>query len=360
MSFITTIEFAEYIYTDGHEYKSHKPGSIANPVYEKIKAMFTGSSQCISKIIQVIHPLFIKITGVIIAIGLIVLCALYIESKHNELLCMNAIRSTIDRVGIIPEHTVIISVSTSPLRLAKLIVTAQYHIDTGMMPSSVSLHIQIPWIFERTGEKYPVIISPHAQILLHYGVVDDGPATKLLGAIEYLQRTNKSRIVITVDDDIIYFRGLVEAHWLSFKSNGDSVSAVQRTRKNWGESKCIRKLRESARRNVAKTSDTVDGSFVEGFASVAYPSHLIDVKDIRRLFSYKEGACRKSDDWAISTSLIRNNIGIVWLNIYDYDCASNMIKQLDYGFGKDALHKQQVHIDAYDQCCLSEQFALKE
>ena len=202
MSFVMTIEFAEYIYIDGPEYKSHKPGSVTIQVYEKIKAMFTGSSHCISKIIQVIHPLFIKITG-----GLIVLCALYIESKHNELLCMNAIRSTIDRVGIIPEHTVIISVSTSPLRLAKLIVTAQYHIDTGMMPSSVSLHIQIPWIFERTGEKYPVIISPHAQILLHYGVVDDGPATKLLGAIEYLQKTNKSRIVITVDDDIIYFRG---------------------------------------------------------------------------------------------------------------------------------------------------------
>ena len=349
MSFITTIEFAEYIYTDGPEYKSYKPGSVTIQVYEKIKAMFTGSSQCISKIM-----------GVIIAIGLIVLCALYIESKHNELLCMNAIRSTIDRVGIIPEHTVIMSVSTSPMRLANLIVTVQYHIDTGMMPSSVSLHIQIPWIFERTGEKYPVIISPHAQILLHYGVVDDGPATKLLGAIEYLQRTNKSRIVITVDDDIIYSRGLVEAHWLSFKSNGYSVSGLTHPPKEQGEPKCMRKLRESARRNVAKTSDTVDGSFVEGFASVAYPSHLIDVKDIRRLISYKEGSCRKSDDWAISTSLIRTNVGIVWLNIYDYDCALSMVKPLEYGLGKDALHNQQVHIDAYVQCCLSEQFALKE
>ena len=265
--------------------------------------------------------------------------------------CADAIRSTIDRAGIIPNHTVIISVTTSPSRLDNLLKTTKYHIDIGTIPASVNLHIQIPWIFERTGEKFPIIISPHPQILLHYGVVDDGPATKLLGAIEYLQRTNKTRIVITVDDDTIYSRGLVEAHWLSFRSNGYSVSTVTRPSIDFMGPKCVRAIRESAVRNVAKTSDTVDGSFVEGFTTVAYPSHLIDVIDIRRLLSYGEKACYKSDDWAISASLIQNRIGIVWLNIYDHTCTSSMLKQLDYGFLKDALHKQQDHVNTYERCC---------
>jgi len=103
---------------------------------------------------------------------------------------------------------VIMTMTTVPARLA------------GALPKTLSvlssigceIHLNIPDVCKSTGEKYiiPDELRGIPNINIFEGVEDLGPKTKIIPTLKRID--DPETVIITVDDDIIYNRGIVDYH----------------------------------------------------------------------------------------------------------------------------------------------------
>lgn len=105
---------------------------------------------------------------------------------------------------------VIISLTTVPNRINTTLKPCLDVLDN-MSYENYEIHLNLPKVCKRTGENYfiPNFISKYKKVRVFFGVDDYGPATKLVPTIF---RSNPDDILITVDDDILYEDGFIEAY----------------------------------------------------------------------------------------------------------------------------------------------------
>jgi hypothetical protein len=229
----------------------------------------------------------------------------------------------------------IVTMTTTPKRLPLIADVLTSILVQNIKP--YQLIINIPHIFNRTGEKYPdpYLVFKNNKELLENTIVwnkecyDDGPITKLQGCLDLIDE-KENVWIITIDDDVKYLQYTLELYLT-----------------------CILRIRDKnaygiagflwVNGNIVRHYQNAPVQIIEGYASCCYHRSFFPKKLWN---SYLEKvlnntSCKFSDDLIISNWLSLNNINrlnvttpytnqlLLW--------SSNGI--LDYGNESDALHK---------------------
>ncbi|GLE04094.1 hypothetical protein PINS_up013005 [Pythium insidiosum] len=113
-----------------------------------------------------------------------------------------------------PSFRVVVSLTTTPVRVGKVMHTITSLLQQTLVPDQIYLHIP-KGVMKRHPERsyedvaLPAELADLAPMVHINRCVDDGPATKLLGALRL--EDDPSTLIITVDDDFEYPPQLVEA-----------------------------------------------------------------------------------------------------------------------------------------------------
>ena len=143
-------------------------------------------------------------------------------------LFMNEKMSEIHDVNVNDDSTWLISLTTIPRRIHTTLPRAIASIKRSIALSNVRVKIIInvplqyaKWQEESKHIAMPATIANDPDIIVHRCAQDYGPATKLFGAIDYIDANELKRIthVLTIDDDIEY----TDPHFLTFFKNARSV-----------------------------------------------------------------------------------------------------------------------------------------
>ncbi|GLE04843.1 hypothetical protein PINS_up013822 [Pythium insidiosum] len=113
-----------------------------------------------------------------------------------------------------PSFRVVVSLTTTPARLDKVMDSVHSLLRQSVLPDQIYVNIPTGPMKRKPTRSYDDVAIPLELERLAPRVrinrcVDDGPATKLLGALR--QEDDPSTLIITVDDDFEYPERLVEA-----------------------------------------------------------------------------------------------------------------------------------------------------
>lgn len=223
------------------------------------------------------------------------------------------------------ENSVYISLTTSPLRLKKIVSV----LATLDLTHVKAINVVLPEEYGHKKEKYgriPSIVKNFPKVKIIRVKKDLGPITKILPSVT--RQRNKKNIVISVDDDVCYPIGFINelvyqkiVHYpkevLSMGTSMPFFTTVKQMKKLWPESR--------------KKRPFVD--IVEGWSSILYTPKNVNDKCMKKLGSLSK-KCLLSDDFVISYALAQSNVGRVLIrNRYAFDP-----HPYDYGTGEDALH----------------------
>lgn len=181
---------------------------------------------------------------------------------------------------------IIVSMTTTPHRIAKLKVVIESLLNQTVVPDHILVHL--PDVFERDESTYPSMVALPDWLLpfVHRYKKDMGPITKLHPSIVMASKS-VNNLIITVDDDIAYPPTLVEILTEYAKRWDCCVGAVGL------EEKSMAPVRQHGK----------ECSILEGWAGVCYHSRFffpLDsweeyVEDVTR-----DADARLSDDLTIS------------------------------------------------------------
>ena len=220
-------------------------------------------------------------------------------------------------------HTnIYISLSTSPKRISKLF----YPLNTIDFTVVKNLILAVPQKY-RGEESYdiPEYLNKDPRVIIFRDFEDHGSISKLLPALRLLKISDPNSIVITIDDDTVYPYGMAKeiAYDLFRKEKTVSCGCSQPVKfwkinpTDW-PSKCDR--------------------VSEGWAGCGYKVSEISESLINEmeLYAKKFETCRFSDDLVHSYVLAKNGFSVSEIkNIYH---SRKLVKQLDYGYGDDAIY----------------------
>lgn len=98
----------------------------------------------------------------------------------------------------------VVSLTTTPRRIHNIHTTIESLLSQTLLPKEIILNI--PIIFEKTGETYTIPPGLTDKITIHYCDTDYGPGTKIIPTIEYLRKKgyDEPTRIVYVDDDIQY------------------------------------------------------------------------------------------------------------------------------------------------------------
>ena len=258
----------------------------------------------------------------------------------------------------IDNHKVYISLSTSPVRLPKIMQTLQ----TLDLKFVEAILLVLPTLY-RNKSAYPdlsavsafnklKILQPDKEWPQNWPEEDIGPVMKLLPAVEWVkQQTNdEESIVITIDDDIAYSKGMI-GQLIKTAVLSDVVAGSRGINVKYWNIDPQRWPSTIITKNCT-LEDISSCDVIEGFGAVAYKIKFIDSQEILKFSSLSE-ECKTSDDLVISFSLAKASIPrLMVANEY------TTLLQLEYGFGADALHKefgqhknnQDMNAERYSRC----------
>jgi len=176
---------------------------------------------------------------------------------------------------------VYICLTTIPERL-----TSEHfqNVITSLLQQTYPFHqimLNIPYVFQKTGEKYPSIpswVENHSKITVNR-CQDDGPSTKLLGSFNQISSDD---VIVIVDDDIIYREECVSKLMKEWQNHSNSVISHA----------------------VSKRAKFVE---VMGFGGYLFQKKLLE--GIGRYYHPK--SCYKVDDTWISVFLYNHHIPVV-------------------------------------------------
>ena len=118
------------------------------------------------------------------------------------------------------KNKVIISLTTIPSRSCYILDTLNSILNQTQLPSMI--YIGIPYISLREpglDYTFPKKIYNHKLIKIVYYENDDGPIMKLLTGLRELQLLKKDYKIITIDDDMIYNKHLIENLMRAYDKN---------------------------------------------------------------------------------------------------------------------------------------------
>lgn len=211
----------------------------------------------------------------------IFLCVFMIVMLLSLWWSMKQVESFIDSTPETPSPLIHICLTTIPERL-----TSEHfqNVISSLLKQTYSFHriiLNIPYVFEKTGERYPQVpswLENHSKIYVNR-CEDAGPSTKLLGSFEEIPMED---IIMIVDDDIIYREECLAKLMEEWNKHPTSVI-----------SHCV-----SKRDNFLE---------VMGFGGYLFQKKLL--KGIERYYHPK--VCYKVDDTWISVYLYNHNIPVV-------------------------------------------------
>ncbi|CCI46596.1 unnamed protein product [Albugo candida] len=113
-----------------------------------------------------------------------------------------------------PDFAVVVSLTTSPKRMDKILQTIQSLVNQSLQPDRIYLNIPRGRMKRHPELSYDEVDIPPQVLALAPLVTinrceDEGPATKLLGALRLVNVSDT--LIITVDDDFLYPRDLVRS-----------------------------------------------------------------------------------------------------------------------------------------------------
>lgn len=233
------------------------------------------------------------------------------------------------------DHKAYISLTTSPLRIKKI----HEMLESLDLSHIEKVYINLPYRFGRDNSLYRIpdqlLKNPKVKILRISN--DYGPITKMIPSNAVAKKHDPGSLVISVDDDIAYPKGMVNElifqsihheHAVVSSSGGDFPDGNL----NWD----LPRFPKRANFEVPyqrEQSGYVD--FVEGYGAIIYRSGDIDVNFLKALSNYTK-TCFVSDDLVISFALAIENIPRmnVWNKYFNRDA----LHPLSYGLQGDALH----------------------
>jgi hypothetical protein len=251
--------------------------------------------------------------------------------------------SKIDKIKLKQKIPVIISLTTSPKRINHIQPVINTILNQTIPPDTI--YLNLPKVFKRTGDKFDKIpdFLNHPKIKIMY-VEDIGPITKILPTFQ--QKFSDDTFIISIDDDILYDKKMIEIMLKYHQEFPDSVlNCSNHAMKLSAISISLNPLPHSKY------------YFIEGFCGVGYPYKLFKNMVID-LNIPKE--CYFSDDFILSNYINNKKIPIirmggVFYRIYKW-------KSLNYGLKKDALHNgagymplvkniyENIHMINYKNC----------
>jgi lipopolysaccharide cholinephosphotransferase len=227
------------------------------------------------------------------------------------------------------KHEVIVTMTTSPLRLQKIVAV----LSTLDYTNITKVNIVLPKTYGPNNETYNKIPKNLTKIMKDIPKIqilrvkkDLGPITKMLPTI--IQTDDKKSIIISIDDDVAYPMGMInELIYQKVLKHPNSVITMGQPMPFFDEVTNMNKYWPE-RKNKRPFVD-----IVEGWSSVLYSPNLVNTKCMKKLSNISK-QCFLSDDFVISYVLsISNKKRISIDNKYVYDTFP-----YSYGTGEDALH----------------------
>ena len=230
--------------------------------------------------------------------------------------------------NFLKKHEVHISLTTSPLRLPKILAVLAT-LDTTYVKN---INVVLPDKYGKNKESYNQAdidkIAKFPKVKIVRTKKDYGPITKMLPIIR--QVNDPKSIIISVDDDVGYPLGMInEFIYQKVEKYPNAViespDEGQNFRNDIGN---FNKLfpRKKANKPYA--------DLVEGWLGVAYSKKLVNDKEMEIIADLSK-ECLLSDDLVISYILAKHNVPVV--KVDNKHLGSQLSYQ--YGTGDDALHK---------------------
>lgn len=249
----------------------------------------------------------------------------------------------------IQKHNTYISMTTSPDRITHL----HHVLDTLDLSHVKEVLINLPRRFGRNGAEYEIpreLYDPKYKVRFLRIPEDYGPITKLLPAIGYTRKRDPDSLVITVDDDQGYPKGMVnEMIYQSVRNQGQVVSGSgyefpERLR---ADHLPFPRVNHSKSHSGGGT----DVEFIEGYGSIGYRAGSVDLNFMAALSNISP-ECFQSDDLVISLALAIDNVGKRKVGSDFYNLS--MRKDFPYGKKGDAIHISGGGLDPKYRKCFSD------
>lgn len=256
---------------------------------------------------------------VLILVGLVVTVAVLATQAH---------KSGTSAPGLVVSNAlprVVVSLTTTPkrLRLVWPVLKSLYE-DQELKPDAIELNL--PQIFKRDMTLFNDDEVSQFANLPYISInrcEDIGPITKFVPTlVKYREAPNT--MVIVVDDDTLYAPSLIKALAMAAVERKDSIITAHCT--------------------SLYTTNNTGCDLLEGFKAYLLRPALFEESFYTYLNkALKDRSCYISDDYVLSNYLHLHKIQV-------YRIPSLIsVRQLDYGFGSDALHRQGVS-DATRYC----------
>jgi hypothetical protein len=227
------------------------------------------------------------------------------------------------------KHEVHISLTTSPLRLPKVLAVLST-LDTTHIKN---INVVLPDKYGKDKESYKQkdidLISKFPKVKIIRTKKDYGPITKMLPVIRKVK--DPKSIIISVDDDVGYPIGMInEFIYQKVEKYPDTViqspDEGQDFRNDISNFKKIFPSKNKPRKPHA--------DLIEGWLGVAYSKKLVNDDEMEKIAGLSK-ECLLSDDLVISYILAKHKVPVVKI---DNKYLGQQLSYL-YGAGADALHK---------------------
>jgi hypothetical protein len=259
---------------------------------------------------------------------------------------------------------VIVSLTTSPLRIDKI-----KRVLDKINPSTYDfICLNLPDTYGRTREEYkiPDWIKTYPRLFINRFGKDLGPISKVVPTMERFPDS----FIVSIDDDTLYNPFFINLLGHIFLHSNEENAIVAQEGLNFADYwKPLRKknqhladkgldlFRQLSNSQNKKQIDFKNENLqfrsvelIAGFGGIMYsPSSYANpkvVNDLKTLSSLSK-SCFQSDDMVLSTYFEMIGVPKIAIKFSPGMNITKIVKQLDYGFEGDALHKIQDHEENY-------------
>ena len=231
--------------------------------------------------------------------------------------------------NFLKKHQVHVSLTTSPLRLPKVLAVLATIDSTHIK----NINVVLPDKYGKNKETYNQDdidkIGKFPKVKIIRTQKDYGPITKMLPVIREVK--DPKSIIISIDDDVGYPLGMInEFIYQKVEKYPNAVvqspDEGQDFRNDIGNFKKVFPSKQKPRKPYA--------DLIEGWLGVAYTKKLVNDKEME-IFADLSKECLLSDDLVISYVLAKHNIPVVKVD----NKHLGLQLSYQYGAGADALHK---------------------
>ena len=231
--------------------------------------------------------------------------------------------------NFLKNHEVHVSLTTSPLRLPKVLAVLATIDSTHIK----NINVVLPNKYGKNKESYNQDdidkISKFPKVKIIRTQKDYGPITKMLPVIRDVK--DPKSIIISIDDDVGYPLGMInEFIYQKVEKYPNAVvqspDEGQDFRNDIGNFKKVFPSKTKPRKPYA--------DLIEGWLGVAYTKKLVNDKEME-IFADLSKECLLSDDLVISYVLAKHNVPVVKVD----NKHLGLQLSYQYGAGADALHK---------------------